>query len=96
MMTDQITSEQKAASPFFPGFWDNKGWGLGAAVTTRRDDIAASPGSYGWSGGFGTSFIVDPLEDMVAVFLIQRLMSGPNDAALNQDFFTLAYQAIDD
>ena len=35
MMTDQITSEQKAASPFFPGFWDNKGWGLGAAVTIR-------------------------------------------------------------
>jgi CubicO group peptidase (beta-lactamase class C family) len=96
MMTDHITSEQKAASPFFPGFWDNRGWGFGAAIVTRRDDVAASPGSYTWMGGFGTSFIVDPAEDMIAIFLIQRLMSGPNDVGLNQDFFTLAYQAIDD
>jgi CubicO group peptidase (beta-lactamase class C family) len=96
MMMDHITSGQKAASPFFPGFWDNKGWGFGAAVVTRRDDIAASPGSYAWMGGFGTSFIVDPAEDMVAIFLVQRLMSGPSDTSLNQDFFTLAYQAIDD
>jgi CubicO group peptidase (beta-lactamase class C family) len=48
------------------------------------------------TSGFGTSFIVDPAEDMVAIFLVQRLMSGPSDAGLNQDFFTLAYQAIDD
>jgi CubicO group peptidase (beta-lactamase class C family) len=25
MTTDHITAEQKAASPFFPGFWDNRG-----------------------------------------------------------------------
>jgi CubicO group peptidase (beta-lactamase class C family) len=80
----------------FPGFWDNRGWGFGAAIVTRRDDIAASPGSYAWMGGFGTSFIVDPAEDMVAIFLVRRLMSGPSDAGLNQDYFTLAYQAIDD
>jgi CubicO group peptidase (beta-lactamase class C family) len=48
------------------------------------------------TSGFGTSFIVDPAEDMVAIFLVQRLMSGPSDTSLNQDFFTLAYQAIDD
>ena len=29
MTTDHITPEQKAASPFFPGFWDNRGWGFG-------------------------------------------------------------------
>lgn len=96
MMTDQITPAQKAASPFFPGFWDNQGWGFGGAVTTRRDSIFASPGSYGWTGGFGTIFIADPAEDMVAILLIQRLMSGPDDTAIHQDFLTLAYQAIDD
>ncbi len=96
MTTDQITAAQKAASPFFPGFWDNKGWGFGAALTTCRDGVAASPGSYGWSGGFGTSFVADRSEDLVAVFLLQRVMNGPEDAGINQDFFTLAYQAIDD
>jgi CubicO group peptidase (beta-lactamase class C family) len=96
MTSDQLTAEQKAASPFFPGFWDTRGWGFGAAVTTRRNGVAPSPGSYGWMGGFGTSFCIDPREDMVAILLIQRLMSGPNDTDIANDFLTLAYQAIDD
>jgi CubicO group peptidase (beta-lactamase class C family) len=96
MMTDQLTPAQKAASPFFPGFWDNKGWGFGGAVITRRGGIAATPGSYGWSGGFGTSFIVDPAEEIVAVLLIQRLMRSADDTVIAEDFLTLAYQSIDD
>jgi len=96
MMTDHITPEQKAASPFFPGFWDTKGWGFGGAVVTRRDPNGANPGSYGWAGGFGTSFIVDPAADMVAILLVQRLMRSPDDSALNEEFLTLAYQAISD
>ena len=96
MMTDHITPEQKAASPFFPGFWDTKGWGFGGAVVTRRDPTGANPGSYGWAGGFGTSFIVDPAAEMVAILLVQRLMRSPDDSALNEEFLTLAYQAISD
>jgi CubicO group peptidase (beta-lactamase class C family) len=95
MMTDQLTAEQKAASPFFPGFWDTKGWGFGGAVVTRRDPTGAHPGSYGWAGGFGTNFIVDPAADLVAILLVQRLMRGPNDMALNEEFLTLAAQAIE-
>lgn len=95
-MTDQLTPAQKAASPFFPGFWGNKGWGFGAAVITRRDDIASNPGSYGWNGSFGTTFIVDPAEGMVAILLTQRLMRCADDVAISRDFLTLAYQALDD
>jgi CubicO group peptidase (beta-lactamase class C family) len=51
MTTDHITPEQKAASNFFPGFWDNRGWGFGMSVITRRNDVAAVPGRYGWDGG---------------------------------------------
>jgi len=96
MTTDHLTPAQKAASPFFPGFWDKTGWGFGVSVTTRRDGLAPSPGSYGWMGGFGTSWWTDPHEDLVAVVLIQRLMTGPNDVVINADFATLAYQALDD
>jgi len=96
MMTDQLTAAQKAASPFFPGFWDTKGWGFGGAVVTRRDPTGANPGSYGWTGGRGTHFIVDPAADLVAILLTQRLMRGPNDMALNEEFLTLAFQAIED
>jgi CubicO group peptidase (beta-lactamase class C family) len=95
MMTDQLTAAQKAASPFFAGFWDTNGWGFGGAAVTRRDKTGANPGSYGWAGGFGTNFIVDPMADLVAILLVQRLMRGPNDTALSDDFLTLAYQALE-
>jgi CubicO group peptidase (beta-lactamase class C family) len=96
MTSDHITAAQKAASPFFPGFWDRTGWGFGLSVTTGRDAIAPTPGSYGWMGGFGTSWWTDPHEDMVAILLTQRMMTGPSDVVVNADFATLAYQAIDD
>ena len=95
MTTDQITPAQKAASPFFPGFWDNRGWGFGVSMITRRDGVAAVPGRYGWDGGFGTSWSSDPQEDVVAILMIQRLYD-PTVDEINADFSTLAYQAIDD
>jgi CubicO group peptidase (beta-lactamase class C family) len=96
MTTDQLTPAQKAASPFFPGFWDTRGWGMGVAVHTVRDGLGFSPGSYGWDGGYGTSWINDPAEDLTAIFLMQRNMNAPNDYQINSDFFTLAYQALED
>jgi CubicO group peptidase (beta-lactamase class C family) len=95
MTTDQITPAQKAASPFFPGFWDNRGWGFGVSMITTRNGVAAVPGRYGWDGGFGTSWSSDPHEDMVAILMIQRLYD-PTVDEINADFSTLAYQAIDD
>ena len=95
MTTDQVTEAQKAASPFFPGFWDNSGFGFGVSMITRRDGIAQVPGRFGWDGGFGTSWASDPGEDLVAVLMLQRLYD-PTVAAINADFWTSAYQAIDD
>ncbi len=96
MTSDQLTPEQKAASPFFPGFWDSHGWGFGLSVITRRDGVGPSSGSFGWDGGFHTSCYVDPHEDMVAILLAQRLMTSPTPSDFYADFWTLAYQAIDD
>ncbi len=95
MTADHITPEQKAASPFFPNFWDTRGWGFGLSVITRRDNIYDVPGRFGWDGGYGTSFYVDPTEEMVGVLMCQRLWD-PAFFALNTDFWTEAYRAIDD
>lgn len=54
-------------------------------------------GTFGWDGAFGTSFGVDPGEDLVGILLVQRspgsltLMS-----AITTDFWTSAYQALGD
>ena len=96
MTTDQLTPEQKAVSGLVPGYFDNHGWGFGVSVVTRRGDVAAVPGRYGWDGGLGTSWYSDPREDMVTILLTQRAWSSPRSPAVCLDFWTLAYQAIDD
>jgi CubicO group peptidase (beta-lactamase class C family) len=96
MTSDQLTAEQKELSPFFPGFWDTDGWGFGVSVTNRTDAVGPGPRSYGWTGGFGTAWRNDPQEDMVTIYLNQRLMTGPGDLLVSTDLTTLAYAAIDD
>jgi len=96
MTTDHLTPEQKAASPFFANFWDSRGWGFGLSIITRRDGLAGVPGRYGWDGGYGTSGYMDPKEDMVAILMTQRVWDSPSAPAVYLDFWTAAYQAIDD
>src|SRR5229473_6518214 len=94
MTTDQLTPEQKAVSGLVPGYFDGHGWGFGVSVVTRRDDIAAVPGRYGWAGGLGTSWYSDPREEMVIILMTQCAWTSPSPP--NVYFWTLAYQAIDD
>ena len=96
MITDQLTPEQKAVSGLFPGFFDSQGWGFGVSVVTRRDDIAAVPGRYGWDGGLGTSWYSDPREEMVTILMTQCAWTSPSPPDVCLDFWTSAYQAIDD
>ena len=95
MTTDHLTPEQKAISGFFPGYWDGRGWGFGLSVVTRRDDVAAVPGRFGWNGGLGTAWSSDPAEGMVAILLTQR-MGFPETSPVHLDFWTSVYQAVDD
>jgi len=91
MLTDQITTEQKAASPWFPeDFWDTHGWGLGVALRTAPE---AARGRFGWWGGFGTTFWCDQATDTVALLFTQRMMAGADDTALPEDFLAAAFSA---
>src|SRR5882672_9666461 len=96
MTIDHLTPAQKAVSGLVPGYFDGHGWGFGVAVVTRREDVAAPVGSYGWDGGLGTSWRSDPSEDMVAILLTQASWTSPVPPRVSRDFRTAAYQAIDD
>ena len=95
MTTDQLTPAQKAASPFYPGFWDSNGWGFGMSVVTARHGYL-SVGSYGWDGGMGTTARNDPKEGLTCILLTQRMMRSPVPETIYTDIWQLAYQAIDD
>jgi len=96
MTTDQLTPEQKAVSGLGDGFFDSHGWGFGMAVVTRRDGVGTVPGQYGWDGGLGTSWRTDPNEELVGILLTQRAWESPTPPPVTRDFWTGAYQAIDD
>lgn len=71
MTSDQVPPGAKTPESFFPGFWDGMGWGFGVGVQTT----GAHAGRYGWSGGQGTDFYVDP-DGTIGLLLIQVEM-GP-------------------
>jgi len=94
MTSDQLLPEQKVGSELF--FADNRGWGFGVSVLTRRDHLYNVPGRFGWEGGYGTSWYSDPKEGLTGILLTQRLMDSPQAPAVMSDFWTSVYQAIDD
>lgn len=95
MTTDQLYMGQKVVPDFFPGDPATRGWGFGMAVDTRRDDLAASPGRFGWLGGYGTSAHVDLAKGLVGILMTQREATWP-PLNIDTDFWTSAYAAIDD
>jgi CubicO group peptidase (beta-lactamase class C family) len=66
MTGDRTPSGAKTADSFYPGFWDGMGWGYGVGVQTA----GARAGRYGWSGGQGTDFWVDP-DGTIGILLTQ-------------------------
>jgi CubicO group peptidase (beta-lactamase class C family) len=96
MTTDHLTPAQKAASGFFPGYFDSRGWGFGLSVVTRRDHPALPVGTFGWDGGLGTVWRSDPREDMITILMSQSAWTSPTPPDICLDFWTTAYQAIDD
>jgi CubicO group peptidase (beta-lactamase class C family) len=68
MTTNHLTPEQITSGGMF---LSGSGWGLGVAVTVAPDEVSATPGRYGWSGGYGTNWFNDPHDGLIAIALTQ-------------------------
>ena len=64
MTSNQLTREERAASPAAGVFLGTSGWGLGVGV--------APDGRFGWAG-YGTSFSVDPVTGRIVLLAMQRM-----------------------
>jgi CubicO group peptidase (beta-lactamase class C family) len=73
-----------------------RGMGFGLSMQVVEDPVAAglavSRGAYGWAGGTGVSFWIEPEEDMVTIFKVQ----GGSAGALRSAFENAVRQAIVD
>jgi len=87
MTTNHLTDQ-----PFRPG----QGFGLGFSIV---EDLGArglpgSTGEFGWGGAYHSTYWVDPVEDLVVVYLTQLIPAGGLDD--QGRLRALIYQAIQD
>ncbi|CAN5643512.1 serine hydrolase domain-containing protein [soil metagenome] len=77
-----------------PGRPPGCGFGLGFEVRTSVGDSAqpGSLGEYGWSGAAGTTFWVDPKEQLYAVYMVQA--NEADTRALRLQFRTMIQAAL--
>ena len=87
MTTNHLTDQ-----PFRPG----QGFGLGFSIV---EDVGArglpgSKGEFGWGGAYHSTYWVDPVEELVVVYLTQLIPAGGLDD--QGRLRALIYQAIED
>ena len=70
-----------------------QGLGFGVCMDPAATQVPSSVGTFGWGGAANTNFWVDPVEEIVGVFMTQK-MTPPEMPQL--DFQALVYQALVD
>jgi CubicO group peptidase (beta-lactamase class C family) len=85
MTRDQLTEDQKSHGGLGPGFFEGRSWGYCVAVEDG--------GAYGWDGGFGTTWRVDPANDLIVVVLTQVMFASPTPPPVHDVIQAAAYAA---
>ena len=88
MTIDQLTPEQKARGGLGSGFFDHQSWSYCQAVQDT--------GAFGWNGGYGSSWLVDPSRDLIVIVQTQRLFDSPEPPPLHCEIQAAAYAALAD
>jgi CubicO group peptidase (beta-lactamase class C family) len=86
MTTDQLTPQQKARGGLGPDFFTRQSWSFCQAVQDT--------GAFGWNGGLGTTWNVDPGRDLVLIVLTQRMFDGPTMPDLHAAIEAAAHEAV--
>jgi len=86
MTTDQLTEAQKAHGGLGTDFFAGRSWGFCQAVLDS--------GAFGWDGGFGTSWLVDPAQDLTVIVLTQRMFETHEPPQVHRDIQAAAYAAL--
>jgi CubicO group peptidase (beta-lactamase class C family) len=86
MTSDQLTAEQKARGGLSPDQFATEQWTFCQAVY--------ADGSFGWDGGLGTTWLVDPGRDLIVIVLTQRQFDSPSLPSVHADIRAAAYAAL--
>ncbi len=88
MTSDLLGDLPVLDGPMLPGY----GFGLSVAVNKGpgRTATIGSAGEYYWEGAAASLFFVDPKEDLLTVFMIQKR----EGIAISREYKRMVYQAI--
>ena len=86
MTTDQLTPRRRPAGAFCRGSSTAGRGGFRQAVYDS--------GAFGWDGGLGTSWLVDPSRDLTVIVLTQRMFESPDPPQVHRDIQAAAYAAL--
>ncbi|MDP9330314.1 MAG: beta-lactamase family protein [Actinomycetota bacterium] len=87
MTTDQLTPAQKAHGGLGQDFFVGRSWSFCQAVFEN--------GAFGWDGGFGSSWLVDPNHDLVVIVLTQRMFETAAAPQVHRDIQAAAYASLE-
>jgi CubicO group peptidase (beta-lactamase class C family) len=91
MTHDQMSPEVKAiGGGMGDEFFDIRSWGFCQSVYV--DGPLA--GAFGWEGGLGTSWLVDPVRDVVVIVLTQLQFDSPVMPAVHVDIRDAVYATL--
>ena len=88
MTRDQLTAEQKARDG--KGFLSGRSWGFSQSVIIEGERT----GAFGWDGGLGTTWLVDPTRDLTVIVLTQRQFENPQPPRVHRELQDAAYAAL--
>jgi len=86
MTTDQLTPAQKAHGGLGYDFFTGRSWSFCQAVLDN--------GAFGWNGGLGTSWLVDPNCGLTVITLTQREFESAEPPQVHGDIQAAAYAAL--
>ena len=86
MCSDQLTDAQKAHGGLGSRFFARKSWGYCQAVYDG--------GAFGWNGGLGSSWVMDPAHDLTIIVLTQRLFESAELPAAHRDIQSAVYSSL--
>jgi CubicO group peptidase (beta-lactamase class C family) len=87
MTRDQLTPAQRAGQE---AFLAERSWGLCQSVIVSGERA----GAFGWDGGLGSSFLIDPARDLVVIVLTQRLWESSQPPPVHTELQAAAYAAL--
>jgi hypothetical protein len=61
------------------------------AVTTDGAAARLPAGSYGWNGGYGTSWLAEPRSDTTAILMTQTLFDCPSPPPMHREFWDTVF-----